>query len=205
MDVIMARSRKATKPSIVEVLLPFAALIAFFLSSSVGQKLAPKSGSMTQMAIGFIPPFVVMAVPILLLAYALRLRREKYIRALQIADVDNMSGRDYEKCIARLLEHRGFHVQLVGRSGDLGVDMVAQKEGIKYAIQTKRWKNGVDRTAVSDAVAGMCHYKSDRAIVITNCYFRTGAKQLAKSNQCVLVDRETLSKWILEFHTPERK
>lgn len=38
----------------------------------------------------------------------------------------------------------------------------------------------------------------DRAVVITN-RFTEGAKELARSNHCELIDRDVLAKWILEF------
>lgn len=77
-----------------------------------------------------------------------------------------------------------------------GVDIIAQQQGIKYAVQVKRHFKKVSRRAVSDAVAGKQHFRCDRAMVITNCYFSDGATTLAHSTGGILVDRETLSAWI---------
>jgi len=49
-------------------------------------------------------------------------------------------------------------------------------------------------------VAGMQHYRCTKAMVITNNYFTPGAETLARSTGCLLVDRDTLAKWISEFH-----
>ncbi|MBX3047667.1 MAG: restriction endonuclease [Anaerolineales bacterium] len=112
----------------------------------------------------------------------------------ELDKIDKLSGIEFEKYIIGVLKEHGYAVSLSGKSGDLGVDILAEKNDIKYAIQCKRQGSMVSRRAVSDAVAGMQHYNCDQAVVITNNRFSPGAKQLAKSNDCILIDREMLSK-----------
>jgi restriction system protein len=87
-------------------------------------------------------------------------------------------------------------------SGDLGVDLIASNDTSKIAIQAKRYESKVSRRAISDAVAGMRHYKCNRAMVITNNYFTPDAIKLAKSAGCMLIDRDVLADWIIEFQKP---
>jgi restriction system protein len=87
-------------------------------------------------------------------------------------------------------------------SGDLGVDLVATRNNERIAIQAKRYSDLVSRQAVSDAVAGINYYRCNRAMVITNRYFSPGAITLAQSTGCILIDRDTLAKWINEFQSP---
>ena len=87
--------------------------------------------------------------------------------------------------------------------GDLGVDLVATGFGNKIAIQVKRYTNKVSRRAISDSVAGMNYYGCNEAMVVTNSYFSPGAITLAKSTGCILIDRDTLAKWINEFQNIE--
>ncbi|MBV8101041.1 MAG: restriction endonuclease, partial [Verrucomicrobia bacterium] len=89
-----------------------------------------------------------------------------------------------------------------GASGDLGVDLIASKGQDRIAIQVKRYGGTVSRRAISDAVAGMQHYRCNQAMVITNSRFTPGAITLAKSTQCSLIDRDELVKWIIRFQTP---
>jgi restriction system protein len=84
-------------------------------------------------------------------------------------------------------------------SHDYGVDIIASKDGVKTAVQLKRYSNTVGRAAISDAVAGMAHYKCNQTMVVTSNYFTKEAKELASSNNCVLVDRDKLSEWIYNF------
>lgn len=134
-----------------------------------------------------------------------KVERERRLRALQLADIDNMSGLDFEHYLCRLLIHRGFQAEVTRASGDLGVDIVAQRNGQKHAVQVKRYSNGVSRRAVSDAVAGKQHYGCDSAMVITNSYFTRGAKLLARSTGCELIDREVLTDWILDYQQGGRE
>jgi len=127
------------------------------------------------------------------------MQKEKRLRALKLADVDRMEGAEFESYVRNLLLHQGFRVSLTGRSGDLGVDLIAQRDGYKYAVQVKRYTPPVSRRAVSDAVAGKDHYGCSAAMVVTNSYVTEGAIKLARSTRCQLVDRDTLAEWILAF------
>lgn len=130
-----------------------------------------------------------------------RIAIEKKYRGMKIANIDTMSGVEFEQYLKRVLTHKGFSVSTTRVTGDLGVDLVALGNGNKIAIQAKRYNNKVSRNAVSDAVAGMHHYGCNRAMVITNNYFSPGAIELAKSTGCILIDRDTLAAWINEYQS----
>jgi len=123
--------------------------------------------------------------------------RRRRFKAIQIANIDFMTGLEFERYLEMLLTSRGFIVTLTPASGDLGVDLIASDGAFRYAIQAKRQKGAVSRRAISDAVAGLQHYGCDAAMVITNSYFTAGAKTLADSTNCILIDRDLLSEWIL--------
>jgi HJR/Mrr/RecB family endonuclease len=123
---------------------------------------------------------------------------EKY-RGIQLANVDSMTGIEFEQYLQRILSNKGYRVSMTNVSGDLGVDLVASGNNEKFAIQVKRYSNKVSRRAVSDAVAGMQYYGCTKAMVITNNYFSSGAIKLAQSTGCILIDREKLALWINEY------
>jgi len=118
---------------------------------------------------------------------------------MRIANIDSMTGIEFEQYLKRVLAKQGYSVSMTSVSGDLGVDLVALGSGNKIAIQAKRYSDKVSRRAISDAVAGMYHYGCNKAMVITNNYFSPGAIALAKSTGCILVDRDTLATWINEY------
>lgn len=126
-----------------------------------------------------------------------RARLDRATRA-SLAEIDAMTGIEFEDLLQELLEARGYEVQRTPASGDLGVDLIAQRGGESIAIQAKRRAGKVDRRAVSDAVAGMRHYGCSAAMVITNGRFTPDAERLAASNHCRLVDRRLLANWLRE-------
>ncbi|MCW3094482.1 MAG: putative endonuclease distantly related to archaeal Holliday junction resolvase and Mrr-like [Chthonomonadaceae bacterium] len=128
-----------------------------------------------------------------------RMIQEQRFRGLQLDDVDGMDGRTFEHYVAKLLQSQGYKTTVTQASGDLGVDIVAERDGVRYAIQCKRYSNQIPRTAVSDAVAGAAHYRCTEMMVVTNNYFPAGAVQLARANRCTLVDRNGLAQWVTQY------
>ena len=110
-----------------------------------------------------------------------------------------MPGVDFEQYLLTLLTSRGSSVGITQASGDLSVDLVASRIGEAIAIQVKRQNSRISRRAIRDAVAGMQHYRCNKAMVITNNSFTPGAVTLARSTGCTLIDRDTLGEWIVEL------
>lgn len=121
------------------------------------------------------------------------------VHILAQKNLDHLDGAAFEKFAETLLTRRGYRVTHTGRSGDLGVDLYAEKSPYKFAVQVKRSSNPVSRQAVSDAVAGKALYKCNAAMVVTNNLFSPGAQALARANGCKLVDRNVLADWMLEM------
>lgn len=120
-------------------------------------------------------------------------------RTLALAGIDQMPGLEFERYVGRLLASQGYQVEVTRASGDFGADIVAIKEGYRFAVQVKRYEGKVPGSAVSQAVASMAFYECDWAMVVTNSHFTPGAIRLAKANQCRLVDRDALQEWISAF------
>ena len=101
-------------------------------------------------------------------------RMEK--RRFQKADFDQMDGWEFEEYVAELLIRNGFcHVEVTKGSGDQGVDILAQKDEVSYAVQCKHYASKIPNKAVQEAYAGARFYGCDRAVVLTNSYFTPSA------------------------------
>lgn len=142
-----------------------------------------------------------IGVAIILLVYRhlTRQQRARNFAALEAHKVDSISGNKFEIFLEHLLTTRGFKVKRVGSSGDSGIDLVATKDGKSYAIQAKRYKKKVPKSALYEAVSGRHHRKCDYAMVITNSYFTNQGLQYARETGCKLVDRDALAKWTFEL------
>ena len=119
----------------------------------------------------------------------LRHRRFAWLR-----NIDTMDGLDFEQYVASLLRANGFHKVSLTERYDYGVDIIAEKEGIRWGIQVKRHSGLVKADAVRQVVTGLRIYGCDQAMVITNSDYSAVARRLANANDCVLVDRTGLKR-----------
>lgn len=128
-------------------------------------------------------------------AFVLRRRRKQHCPA----DIDLMEGHDFEYYCAELLRHRGFQeVEVTKGSGDYGIDILAEKDGITYAIQCKCYSAPVGVKAVQEAYAGRDYYDRMVGAVLTNQYFTQPAVDAAKKLKILLWDRGYLESMIRE-------
>ena len=114
-------------------------------------------------------------------------------------EYDLMEGREFEYFCADLLVKRGFlEVEVTKGSGDNGVDILAEKDGITYAIQCKRYEQPVGVRAVQEAYAGRDYYDRMVGVVMSNQYFTKNAVEMARKLKIMLWDRGYLEEMIEE-------
>ena len=105
--------------------------------------------------------------------------------------IDRMEGLEFEHWCAKLLSDIGYSdVSVTQGSGDQGVDVLAQKDGVKYAIQCKCYSSDLGNTPVQEINAGKTIYHCHIGVVMTNRHFTTGAKQAAEATGVLLWDRD---------------
>lgn len=115
-------------------------------------------------------------------------------------NLSNLSGSDFEKLLYRLFEAIGYKVQLTGRTGDQGGDLVAIRDGDRVLIQAKAYRDWSTGNAAVQQVAGaMKYYDCNRAAVITTSHFTKEAIVLAKANNIDLVSKEQLQEMLLNY------
>ena len=108
-------------------------------------------------------------------------------------ELDTMDGFEFEYYCADLLSANGFDdVKVTRSSGDYGIDILAEKDGVTYAIQCKRYTGLVGVKAVQEAYAGRDYYDRMVGAVLTNQYFTKPAVQAARKLKIVLWDRDYL-------------
>ena len=110
---------------------------------------------------------------------------------------DDMGGHQFEHFCADILRKNGFeNVEVTQGSGDHGIDILAEKDDITYAIQCKRYDKPIGNDAVQQAIAGKGFYHRDIAVVMTNRNFTPQAIEEAKALGVKLWDRDRLNKMI---------
>ncbi len=137
-----------------------------------------------------------IALVVLVVSAAVLLGRR---RRRRFAGLDEMDGRDFEVFCAGLLEKRGFlDVEVTKGSGDYGIDILAEKEGVTYAIQCKHYAAPVGVKAVQEAYAGRDYYDRMVGAVLANQYFTAPAVEAAKKLKILLWDRGYLESMMEE-------
>lgn len=112
-------------------------------------------------------------------------------------DIDSMEGHEFEHWCAELLRKNGFsNIEVTQGSGDQGVDITADKDSIKYAIQCKCYSSNLGNTPVQEVCAGKYMYGCHVGVVMTNRYFTPGAHELAKATGVLLWDRDKIMEMI---------
>lgn len=110
-----------------------------------------------------------------------------------IGSIDYMDGIMFENWCAGLLRKNGFsNVKLTPASGDQGVDILAEKDGIRYAVQCKCYSSDLGNTPIQEVNTGKTVYRCQIGVVMTNRYFTKGAKDAAEATGVLLWDRDKL-------------
>ena len=128
----------------------------------------------------------------------LLLQNESANRVQNISrNFDDMEGHQFEYFCADVLRKNGFgKVEVTQGSGDQGIDILAEKDGITYAIQCKCYSSNIGNAAVQQAHTGKSLYRKDIAVVMTNRYFTSQATEEANSLGVKLWDRDKLNEMI---------
>lgn len=114
-------------------------------------------------------------------------------------EYDMMEGHDFEYYCAELLKKNGFQeVEVTRGSGDYGIDILAEKDGVTYAIQCKCYTAPVGVKAVQEAYAGRDYYDRMVGAVLTNQYFTQPAVEAAGKLKILLWDRGYLESMLEE-------
>lgn len=122
-------------------------------------------------------------------------KKDSFFRSA--ADTDGMDGLEFEKFCADLLRKNGYSdVRVTSASGDYGIDILAKKDDITYAIQCKCYSNPIGNKAVQEAYSGKTFYNCMVAAVLTNNYFTEAAIETAKRTSVVLWNRDYLDQFI---------
>ena len=123
-----------------------------------------------------------------------------------VSDTDGMDGLAFERYCSNVLRKNGFYdIEITRGSGDYGIDILAKKDSISYAIQCKCYTGTVSNKAIQEAFSGKSFYGCMVAAVLTNSYFTESAKETAKRNDVLLWDRNYLDRLIKSAYTSQSK
>ena len=129
---------------------------------------------------------ILIAVLIFISVVIATLIKNKHSKKKTIEDMD---GNEFESYCAELLKATGFvEIEVTKGSHDYGIDILAEKDGITYGIQCKRYSSPVGIKAIQEAYAGKDFYGRMVGTVMTNQYFTAPAVAFASKLNILLWD-----------------
>jgi restriction system protein len=130
-----------------------------------------------------------------------RLREEDAVRAghRTLAEVDAMSGTEFEELVAGLCRRDGCtEVRRVGGAGDNGADVVGRlPDGRSLVIQCKRYapSSTIASRELRDLLGARVHFGADLAVFVTTTRFSRPSEAFALQHGILAVHRDHLGLW----------
>lgn len=122
----------------------------------------------------------------------------------KLTSIDGMDGYKFEHFCAEILKMNGFsNIRITPASRDQGVDILANKDGIRYAIQCKNYSNPLGNKSVQEVNAGKIFYDCHVGVVMTNSTFTSSATELAEKTGVLLWNRDKLKDFIKNASTSQ--
>lgn len=125
-------------------------------------------------------------------------------KTIEINEFTELNGYEFEGYLKNLFEYLGYTVLATPLSGDQGADLIMSKDNEKTVVQAKKYNGAVSNKAIQEIVAAKYHYKSSKAIVVTNSTFTESAIELALSNNVELWDGQKLTDIINNIKTKNK-
>ena len=110
----------------------------------------------------------------------------------------SMSPTEFERYVAELFTRLGYKAEAVGRSHDGGIDVIAEKDGVKNYIQCKKFiTSEVTVGAMRDFYGALAdHLANGKGYFITTNKFTLEAQRFAEDKPIELVDGFGLVRYI---------
>jgi restriction system protein len=144
---------------------------------------------------------VAIVIGVILVITLLQAKREREkVRNSGIKDIDAMTGVQFERYLKELYLSQGYTVKETRTVGDFGGDLILSKGQHRIVVQAKRYSNNVGVKAVQEVVSAKNYYSATDVWVVTNSYFTKAARELAKVNNVILIDRDMLIDDILSLN-----
>ena len=139
--------------------------------------------------------------------------REAAVRTSLREHLLEMDPKAFEKLVGRLLDHMNYQdVEVVGQSGDGGVDVVAEIElgvtSVREVVQAKRHRRTVQRKDLDALRGSLYRFNAVRGTIVATSRFAKGAMEAAFAQGAApitLIDGEKLVDLLIEHGIGVRK
>ena len=113
-----------------------------------------------------------------------------------VVNFNSMSGLEFESYLEKMFRNMHYFVKLTPKTNDQGADLILTRDGIRTAVQAKRYSKPVGNRAVQEVISAREYYDCNKALVVTNNKFTKSAVELARRTNVQLWDGTFLKKLI---------
>jgi hypothetical protein len=107
-------------------------------------------------------------------------------------DADELDPGSYELHCAQVLRECGWKAEVLGGSGDQGVDVIAERGATRVVIQCKKYSRSVGNKAVQEVIGGQMMHRAHAAAVVSNAAYTKSARELARMTKVLLLHHTEL-------------
>ncbi len=120
---------------------------------------------------------------------------------------NDMNGHEYEHFVSEIINELGYESYVTKGSGDQGVDVIAEVNNYKIAIQCKHYNSKVSNKAIQEIHAAKGIYDCDFALVVSNNDYTKSAREAAAKLDVNLLHHEDIPAFIewIEENYPAQK
>lgn len=104
-----------------------------------------------------------------------------------LVDINGLTPAEFEQFCCDEFIKNGWIARVNGKTGDQGVDVIAEKNHKIVAAQCKLYSLPIGNSAVQEVFSGKRHHEANIAVVISNQPFTRSAKQLAATTGVILL------------------
>jgi hypothetical protein len=121
-------------------------------------------------------------------ALLLEEKRNRF-NASTLEELRSLSPSEFEELVARTYRAQGHHVQVVGGTGDHGIDLVVRSHrGESWLVQCKRYRGKIGEPVVRDFYGALKASDADGGVIITTGTISDAARLWAEGKPIKLYD-----------------
>jgi len=106
----------------------------------------------------------------------------------------NLTPYEFEEFVAKLFKKKGYQAYVTSGSADFGVDVIAEKNEERLAIQVKRYKesNKIGSPTIRKTLGSRYKADADKTLIVTTSYYTKPAFEQAENAPITLWDKKVL-------------
>lgn len=105
---------------------------------------------------------------------------------------NHQKGVSYEEECFSLLKENKWDVIVTPSSGDMGVDILGLKHGLKVAFQCKNWSAKINSSSVQEVFTGKKLYDANLAIIIAETELTSQAKEMSEQLGIICISKDEI-------------